>query len=297
MKALRRLVRSESFLGFLLLLPPLIFLAVLIVGPFLTNALLSLQRLSVTRPQGEFIGLQNYRSLFADPGFWRFLWQGLVFTGSSTLIQVLLGTGLALLLNQALRCRGLLRAIFVLPWAVPNIVAAATWKFLLWPDGIISYVFVTLGLIDRPVAWLSMPATAMPAVVLVSVWRFMPFLFLVVLAGLQQIPLEQYESASMDGASFWQQFWFITLPGIRTILLVGILLRFVWLFNNFDLIYLLTGGGPSNATNILPIEVYNISFVGSSMGMGAAITTVMIVVLLLTLVLYYRVRRRELELS
>jgi len=288
MKALRRLVRSESFLGFLLLLPPLIFLAVLIVGPFLTNALLSLQRLSVTRPQGEFIGLQNYRSLFADPGFWRFLWQGLVFTGSSTLIQVLLGTGLALLLNQALRCRGLLRAIFVLPWAVPNIVAAATWKFLLWPDGVISYVFVTLGLIERPVAWLSMPATAMPAVVLVSVWRFMPFLFLVVLAGLQQIPLEQYESASMDGASFWQQFWYITLPGIRTILLVGILLRFVWLFNNFDLIWTTTQGGPVNATMTLAIYTYRQAFVSFNTSYASAIAVLWLLGLLAFAYFYIR---------
>ena len=289
----RHITRSESLLGFLLLLPPLIFLAVFIIGPFLSNILLSFERLSVLRPQGEFIGLANYKSLLRNPDFWRYLWQGLVFTCSSTLMQVILGMGLAVLLNQKIRLRGLFRALFVLPWAVPNIVAAATWRLLYWPDGVVSYVLVSLGIIDRQIDWLGMSSTAMPAVVVVSVWRFMPFMFLVILAGLQQIPAEYYESASIDGASFWQQFLHITLPGIRTILLVGILLRFVWLFNHFDLIFLLTGGGPSRKTNVLPIEVYNISFVGSSMGMGAAITTIMIAILTVVLVIYYRIGRAE----
>jgi ABC-type sugar transport system permease subunit len=290
---IRSVARSETVLGFLLLLPPLVFLAVFIFGPFLSNIFLSFERLNVLRPQGEFIGLTNYRSLLRNPDFWRYLWQGLVFTSSSTALQVILGMGLAILLNQKIRFRGLFRALFVLPWAVPNIVAAATWRFLYWPDGIVSYVLVSLGIIDQQIDWLGTASTAMPAVVAVSVWRFMPFMFLVILAGLQQIPAEYYESASIDGASFWQQFLHITLPGVRTILLVGILLRFVWLFNHFDLIFLLTGGGPSRRTNVLPIEVYNISFVGSSMGMGAAITTLMIAVLMVFFVVYYRLRCAE----
>jgi multiple sugar transport system permease protein len=279
----------EERLGLLLIAPTLALMAAFVVFPVLYAGWLSLSRSDPFRQVTTFIGLDNFRSLLLGREFWHALWVGSVFTGSTVLLQTLLGLGLALLLNREFPGRGVARAVALFPFIVPTIVAVLMWRWILNDTyGIVNYLLLALGLVDAPVVWLGTPTLALVSVIAMNVWQFFPFVVITLLARLATIPQTQYEAARVDGASSVQQFWFITLPHLKTILGVVVLLRCIWMFQKFENIYLMTRGGPLQATQHLPILAYDEMFVNFRMGRAAAVAMLSFLLLTVASALYLR---------
>jgi multiple sugar transport system permease protein len=261
--------------------------AVLIFVPMAQSLFLSLHRVSTLTLRTEWIGLANYRALLADREFWTAFVNTLVWTAGAVTLQLVLGVGMALLLNGRLVARSAARGLVLFPYLLPTAVAVLVWRWL-FNDlyGLINQVLMATGLVSAPVAWLSQSHTAMAAVILVGAWKFFPFVVLAVLARLQSIPETLYEAARIDGASRWAQFWDVTLPQLAGVLAVVVLLRSIWDFKEFDLIYLMTGGGPGISTETLPILVYREAFQLLNFGRGAAVAVLMFGFMLLFFALH-----------
>jgi len=287
-RAARR--RGEARAGLLLLLPITLAVSVLFVYPFGTAVWLSFTDKDLIRAGYQIIGLANYAELLQDPEFWRSLGNNVVYAVATTVLSTVLGLLVALVLNRPLHGRGLLTAIIIFPYVVPTVVAALDFKWL-FNDffGVVNYLGVATGLLAKPRAWLGSPDTAMASVVVVSTWRFIPFAVICLLARLQGIPRDLYEAARMDGASSWRQFRDVTLPMLKSVLVIVVLLRAIWMFNMFDFIWLLTGGGPAGATQHLPVLAYLKVFREFQLGAGSALSLVMFAFLVLCLALYVRI--------
>lgn len=287
--------RREQALGALLVAPTVLLFAVLIFLPMAQSLFLSLHRVSTLTLRMQWNGLTNYQVLLSDPEFWTAFGNSLIWTGSSVALQLLVGIGIALILNGRLIARSAARSLILFPYLLPTAVAVLVWRWL-FNDlyGLINQVLMSTGLISTPVAWLSQSPNAMIAVILVGVWKFFPFVVLAVLARLQSIPESLYEAARIDGASRWAQFWDITLPQLAGVLAVVTLLRSIWDFKEFDLIYLMTGGGPGISTETLPILVYREAFQLLNFGRGAAVAVTMFAFMLLFFALHvWGTRRAE----
>jgi multiple sugar transport system permease protein len=252
------------------------------------NALwLSLHSASSFVERPRWVGLANYTRTLADPAFFNALGNGLIYAGFSIVLQVLLGLGFAMVLDIAFPFRRVVRALAVLPYLLPTVVVALTFQWLTdGANGLITIAAIELGLGTIP--WFEHPATAMGTVVLASVWLWTPFVTICVLAGLQGIPLALYEAARVDGAGAVARFWHITLPQLRPVLTVVVLLRAIWMFNKFDIIWLLTKGGPLGATEHLPILAYKRAFSLFDVGGGAAVATLSFLILTALVMLYFR---------
>jgi multiple sugar transport system permease protein len=287
--------RATGF-GYALLLPTLLLLAVVVVWPVLQAVGMSLERLRLTAPgQASFVGLANYASLLRDPVWWQALRTTLVWTAANLVAQMTLGTVLALLLNERLRGRPGLRALALVPWIVPSVAAALIWRWLFdGSAGLINALLVKAGVIQAYVAWLGTPQTALPAVIVESVWKGTPFVLVVVLAALQSIPAEIHEAAAIDGASSVQRLVRITLPSIRPTLAVAAILTVVYTINNFNAIWLMTQGGPLHTTDILFTYAYQTAFQRFDFGMAAAMSVVLFGLLLIPTAAYlFLVERGE----
>ncbi len=282
----------ENRLGLLLLTPTLVLMAGFVVFPVLYAGWLSLNQSDPFRQATTFVGMANFQRLLQGEEFWDSLRVGLVFTAATVALQVVVGMAVALLLHQPFRGRGVARALALFPFIVPTIVAVLIWRWLLNDSyGIVNYLLKALGLIQAPIIWFGTPGMAMVSVVLVNVWQFFPFVVVTLLARLTTIPEEQYEAARIDGASAPQQFWFITLPHLKTILAVVILLRGIWMFQKFEVIYLLTRGGPLRSTQHLPILAYTELFVNFRMGQAAAVAVLGFLILAAASAVYLKMHR------
>ncbi len=248
----------------------------------LTNA-----TLAGTEPT-RFVGLVNYLDLLLhDPDFHQALVTTLVFTGISVTLETLLGLAIALLLNQPFPGRGWVRAVVLLPWAIPTVVSAQLWRWMLHDIyGVVNLLGVHLGLLHQKVAWLSQPSTALPSLILVDVWKTTPFMVLLLLAGLQVIPQELYESAALDGAGAWPRFRHITLPLLWPILVVAVIFRTVDALRVFDLVYVMTGGG--SRTETLAVYARRVLIDFQELGYGSALSVVILLLILLFAWLYAR---------
>ncbi len=247
---------------------------------------------SLLRPNdpAEFIGLDNFRRLVTDGAFWKVVINSVVLTAGAVAGEVIIGMIIALAVNASYRGRGLFRTLNILPWVIPSFVTAFVWVWLLHPQfGPINAFLQLLHIINEPIAWLSEGVTAMISLIAVYVWKGLPWTFLVLLAGLQTIPEDWYEAAKVDGASAWQMFRHITVPALRYVLVIVLVLRTIWTFNSFDMVYLLTGGGPARATLTLPMQVYTAGFREYNVGMSSAIAAVMVVLVVLLSLLMLRV--------
>ncbi|NJN83289.1 MAG: sugar ABC transporter permease [Caldilineaceae bacterium] len=254
----RRLTMSqrEMVMGYILVLPVVVCLLTLVVYPFFYAIWISFTNRMVGQP-GEFVGLANYRYLINWVDFQATVRNTIVLVTSVQTLKLVLGLGIALLLNQQIRARQFWRGLILLPWAMPAFVAFITWKLLFAPQGgAFNYILINLGLVDSHVDFLSTKALAMPSVVIASFWRGFPFWVIAFLAALQNVPQEQYEAAAMDGAGKIQRFRHITVPGIRHVVLVVLLLSTIWTTNSFEAVWLMTQGGPSNATMTFPVLAY-----------------------------------------
>lgn len=248
--------QSESILGYLLVAPLVVCILMLVVYPFVFAIYISFTD-RVIGSEGQFIGLANYINLVNKADFQAAISNTIVMVSAIQIIKLGLGLGLAALLNQQIRARQFWRGLILIPWAMPAFVAFITWKLLYAPQGgAFNYIFISLGLVDTHVDFLSTRELALPSVVVASVWRGFPFWVISFLAAMQSIPRELYESAALDGASAWQRFLHVTLPGIRHVVLVVILISTIWTTNSFEAVWLLTQGGPSNATMTFPVLAY-----------------------------------------
>ncbi|QHN49591.1 ABC transporter permease subunit [Geobacillus stearothermophilus] len=237
----------------------------------------------------NFVGLKHYKDSFSDMRLWKALWNTTFFTVVSVAIELVLGLGIALLINKAFFGRGLVRATILIPWAIPTAVSALMWKFLYdGQNGIVAHYFETIGLVDRMGDLLTTEAGAMFAVIFADVWKTTPYMALLLLAGLQTIPSSLYEAASIDGATKWQQFTQITLPLLKSSILVALLFRTLDAFRVFDLIYVLTGGGPANSTETISILAYKVMFSQTNFGAGSALAVVVFLCVAIISMIYIK---------
>lgn len=248
--------QRDGMLGYFLVLPVVLCLLTLVVYPFFFAIWISFTDRMIGQG-GQFIGLGNYRYLINWVDFQATVRNTVVLVFSVQSLKLALGLGIALLLNQEIRGRQMWRSLILIPWAMPAFVAFITWKLLLVPQGgAVNYILLNTGLAETHVDFLSTKALAMPSVITASFWRGFPFWVISFLAALQNIPQEMYEAAAIDGAGAWQRFRHITIPGIRHVVLVVVLLSTIWTTNSFEAVWLMTQGGPSNATMTFPVLAY-----------------------------------------
>lgn len=261
--------------------------ALLVLYPAYYALELSFQHRESLISEPEWVWFQNYARVLAMPDFWAALGRGVIFAGLTILLQIVLGIGFALLLAREFPGMPVIRGIAVLPYLLPTVVVALTFRWMLDGSvGIFSKAAQLLGYDYLP--WGDDPYMAMITVILISVWIWTPFVTLTCLAGLQSIPEDIYEAARIDGAGPWQRFWHITLPQLRSVLLVVLLLRAIWMFNKFDIVWLMTRGGPQQATEQLPIFSYRQAFELYDVGAGAAVSAISFVILSVLILIYFR---------
>jgi ABC-type sugar transport system permease subunit len=273
-----RVHRHELLAGSVLLLPTVAVLLAVSLYPVLRTLWMSVRDTSPVLQNDSFTGWANFARLLGDGGFWNAWQQTMVFTAISTLLETLLGLGIALVLHQTFRGRGFVRAVVLIPWAIPTVVTSRLFGYLFdGQNGLINYLLLKLQLVDQSINFLGDSRTAMGAIVIADVWKTTPFMTLLILAALQTIPHELMESASIDGASPLRRFFNVTLPLIMPALLIAALLRTLDAFRMFDLPYVLTGGGPADSTEVMSTLAYKTMFSGSQYGYGSTIATGMFV--------------------
>lgn len=295
--AMPRLLRRLRLADYLFLLPALVFVAATMLYPVYTNLRMSLHDVNVmTFLGGEapFVGLANYQKLLGDPAFHRALGLSLLFTAGSLLFQFTIGFALALFFNRPFPGNGALRALLLLAWLLPTVVSGSLFRWMLDGDyGVINFALIQLGVLDDGRYWLIDPGTALAGTILANVWVGVPFNMALLLAGLQGIPAVLYEAARVDGASAWQQFRSLTLPLMRPVALSVLLLGLIYTFKVFDLISIMTDGGPVDATTTLPIYTYKLTFGFFRFGDGAAAATLLLAGLVGVALAYLWAARRE----
>lgn len=254
----------------------------------------SLHRYTLTSPGHPFIGLANYAAALRSPDFWQAIGRTAYFTLASTGMELVLGLLIALLLNQRFVGRGLLRALILIPWALPTMVNGMMWRWIYNPDyGALNALLTQLGLLKDYKAWLGTPLLAMNMVIVADVWKMTPLVALLLLANLQTIPGELYEAASMDGAGTWQRFWSITIPYLRPGILVSLVLRTIEAFKVFDIVYIMTRGGPANGTQTIAYYTYTEAISSLQFGRGAALSYLVALFIALMSLVYFRLLREE----
>jgi len=282
---------DERWLAMALLMPTMVLLALFIAYPFVMGILLSLSNSRVGVP-GEFVGFATFEKVFNDSIFRTAVYNTFVYTGVTTVFKLALGLWLALLLNRHFRGKALTRAFILLPFIVPTVLSAFAWKWMFDPTfSVLNWLLFKIGAITGRINWLGDPDLAMLSVIIVNVWRGVPFFAISLLAGLQTIPPEQYEAAAIDGASAWQRFRFVTLPNLRYLLVVASTLDVINTVRHYDIIGVMTGGGPAGATEVLPALLFNTAFRANRFGEAAAIGVVLLVLVLAFALVYIALTR------
>lgn len=290
----QRLLGRDWKLGWVLLIPILAVLLGLIAYPFVLSIYLSFTDKMIGRP-AHFIGLQNYIDVVAGAEFGAVFWKSVVntilYTGSAVFLKACLGMVMALFLHEEFRGRGVMRAWCFLPWAIPSLIVGLSWQWIFagTPSGMINMILIDLGISDSLIQFLGNPHLALWAVAFVDIWAGCPFYGMMFLAGLQAIPRELYEAASIDGANVFQRYRNVTLPGLTTVIMITVLLSTIWTANGFNLIYILTGGGPANASMTFPMYTYQVGIAGAQqLGTASAITVLFLPFFLILIMILTR---------
>lgn len=291
MKTLKRFFRYERS-GYLFVLPGLLYMLVFVGYPIIYNIILSLQDVTqknLIKGDQTFVGLKNYITLFQDNVFLQSIWNTLLFTVCCLVLQFIIGFALALFFTKNFSFSKPIRGLLMMPWMIPITVTALMFKFIFGTDvGILNYFLNAIGVIHGNIDWLTAPGTAMFALVVANVWIGIPFNMILISTGLMTIPTELYESAAMDGAGKWHTFTKITLPLLRPTIESVLILGFIYTFKVFDLVFVMTNGGPVNATQMLSTYSYKLSFSQYQYSMGSAVANVLFVILMLVGILYLR---------
>jgi multiple sugar transport system permease protein len=282
--ALKRIATADLSVGYLFVLPLVVLVLALVAYPLASAVYISMTDKYVGYPP-RFAGLKNYVNLARDPVFHKVVWNSLVFTVVSVSVKLALGMLMALALSRVLVARSFLRGVLLLPWVVPTVITALTWYWMFDAfRGVINVSLLGVGLLDAPIAWLGQPATAMAAVIAANVWRGFPFFGVSLLAGMQAIPRELYEAAAVDGASAWHRFRDVTLPGLRLVIAVTTLISLIFTLNDFNIVYVMTRGGPGTATHVIATYTYEAGFQGLRWGKAVAVSMFLMPVVALLIV-------------
>jgi multiple sugar transport system permease protein len=288
-KPSRRWFSRDALLGYVMIAPLTLWLGATILYPLGSAIYLSFLNVRVIGTGGEFIGLDNYSFVLSRPDFWESLGRSVVWVIANALLQTILAFAAALILNQRFRGRSFARIWVILSWIVPTVVVVIIWRWMLGTSGgIVNYLLVASGITPEPIGFFSSRELSQVMVILVNSWRWFPLMALLILAGIQGIPRELYEAAAVDGANGWQRFWNITMPGLQQVLFVLGLVGTLWSVNVFDVIWLLTGGGPSEATTTLPVYIYEMGFKEFRLSRAAASSVLMGIILLVFAVAFIR---------
>ncbi|MFV0334826.1 MAG: carbohydrate ABC transporter permease [Tropicimonas sp.] len=286
------MTRKDRWLIWLFLAPTLLLLSVLMYYPMIGTVWESFFQTSFINPEPKFAGWAIYEKVLASRDFPEIVRNSIIWTLGVVLLQNVLGFLVALVLNQGLPAQGLLRAIVLLPWVLPGVVAAILWRFMYDPQlGLINSVLIRLGLIEDNAAWLADSSTAMAAVILAAVWKGFPFSTLIYLAALQSVDREQIEAATIDGAGPLRRLFDVTLPAVRDVIMVNVVLTMILTFNYFDMVWVLTRGGPQNATHIFPTRIFETGFGQFRFGEAATYGVFSILVLAVLVALYVIIQR------
>src|SRR5215467_7539351 len=287
-----RFFEDERWLAIALLLPTIALLGVFIAYPFVEGVRLSVTDTKVGVP-GHFVGLQNFAKIWSDDIFHVAVWNTCVYTAVATVFKLALGLWLALLLNRHFKGKAFTRAFILLPFIIPTVLSTLAWKWMFDPTfSVINWLLFQLGIIHQRINWLGDPNLALISVIIVNIWRGVPFYAITLLAGLQTISPELHEAAAIDGARAWQRFWHVTWPLLLPVTLVVTLFSVIQTFADFQLVYVLTGGGPANATQLFATYAYQVGIATGLLGEGAAASLAMFPVLFVVVVLQLLYIRR-----
>lgn len=284
------MAKDRNLTRWIFVLPAMIIVGLLFIYPFFSSIFFSFTNKNLIMPTYRFVGLDNYKAVLSDPNFFNAFFNSIKWTVFSLAGQVFVGFILALALHRVRRFKKLYRTLLIVPWAFPTIVIAFSWQWIL--NGVYGYLpnmIVKLGLMDAAPPFLTDTTWAFVCLVFINIWFGAPMIMVNVLSALQTVPQEQFEAAKIDGASSWQVFRYITFPHIKVVVGLLIVLRTVWIFNNFDIIYLITGGGPSNATMTLPIFAYNLGWGTKMLGRASAVTVLLFIFLLAVCFIYFSI--------
>ncbi len=290
---LKRMLGPDWRLGFLFVLPIVVLVLALVAYPFGYAVYLSMTRKFVGMPP-VFVGFENYVRLASDGFFLRSIWNSFLFTFGSVVFKLMLGMVMALVLTSPIRFRSVFTGILLVPWVAPTVVSALNFLWIYDGSlGVLNYLLVKVfRILPQGVGWLSEPGTAMASVIAVNIWRGFPFFGISFLAGMKSIPADLYEAASVDGANVLQRFCHVTLPGLRNILIIVVLLSTIWTFNDFAIVYILTKGGPGGATMVLPVFTYEMAFGAQRLGDAIAAALYMLPALAIVIIVLSRYMRR-----
>ncbi|MBN8928699.1 MAG: hypothetical protein BGO51_19750 [Rhodospirillales bacterium 69-11] len=274
--AFRQWTEREGVFGWLMVIPPLLFLLALVGYPFIYGIWLSLQDRPVARA-GTFVGLANFVADWKDPVFWQVTQNTFVYTIAATLLKMVGGLGLALVMNQEFKFKNTIRALMLLPFIVPTVLSTIAWMWILDPAfSIINWLLRYFEIANPGPSWLGNPHLAMLSLIIVNTWRGLPFYAITLLAGLQTISPDLYEAATIDGASAWDRFRYVTLPLLRPVIFIVTMFSVIFTFADFQLVYVLTRGGPANATHLYATYAFDVAMGGGQLGMGASIALAML---------------------
>ena len=289
---LTRLLEDERWLSVALLLPTVVLLGLFIAYPFVKGVELSVTDAKVGVP-GHFVGLQNFEQVWNDGIFRVAVWNTCVYTAVTTVFKLALGLWLALLLNNNFKGKAFTRAFILLPFIIPTVLSTLAWKWMFDPTfSVINWLLFRIGIIHSRINWLGEPTLALVSVIIVNVWRGVPFYAISLLAGLQTISPELHEAAAIDGARAWQRFRHVTWPLLLPVTLVIVLFSVIQTFADFQLVYVLTGGGPANATQLFATYAYQIGIGTGLLSQGATISLAVFPVLLLVVIVQLLYIRR-----
>ncbi len=290
---LRRWLGPDYRMGWLFVGPIVVLTLALVAYPFCYAIYLSLTRKYVGMPP-VFVGLENYVKLTYDGFFQRAVVNSFIFTFGSVGAKLVLGMVMALVLTSKIRFRSFWTGVLLIPWVAPTVVSALNFLWIFdFSLGVLNYLLVRVtGLLSQGVGWLSEPNTAMASVISVNIWRGFPFFGISFLAGMKAIPGELYEASAVDGANVLQRFRYVTLPGLKNIMIIVVLLSTIWTFNDFAIVYILTKGGPGGATQVLPVLTYEIAFGAQRLGEAIAVALYMLPAIAIVIVVLSRYMRR-----
>jgi multiple sugar transport system permease protein len=289
--SLGRWLEREGVFSWLMVAPPIAFLGALVGYPFFYGIWISLQNRPVAQ-EGQFIGLDNFVAAWHDPIFRLVVVNTFVYTIAATLLKMVGGLGLALVMNQDFRFKNLTRALLLLPFIVPTVLSTIAWQWILDPAfSVVNWVLVHAGIANPGPSWLGNPDLAMLSLIIVNTWRGLPFYAITLLAGLQTISPELYEAATIDGASPWQRFRYVTLPLLKPVIFIVTMFSVIFTFADFQLIYVLTRGGPANSTPVFATYAFDIAMGAGQFGEGAAVALSMVpplALIILAMAIYMR---------
>lgn len=282
-----------DYTRWIFVLPALIIVGMLLIYPILSSLYYSMTTKHLIKPAYDFIGFSNYKAVLTDLNFYKALFTSIKWTILSLLGQVLVGFITALAINRVKHFKGVYKTLLIIPWAFPSIVIALSWKWILnGVSGFLPNLLLNLGLVSELPQFLSDSNLVFSTLIFINIWFGAPMIMVNILSALQTIPQDEYEAAQIDGASKTQQFTHITLPHIKVVVGLIVVLRTIWIFNNFDLIFLITGGGPANLTTTVPIYAYKMGWGTKMLGKSSAVTMLLLLFLLIVCLVYFKIIRK-----